>query len=312
MGRIPSHTAVAMEEVMIHSLQRTWRNESLVNEAAAFIRYKREEGFSFSALTYLHSEMFFNPTELTSLHSSAAVEVLILALDIFDDLQDQDTRDKPWTQSPYASTMNIATGLLMLSMNILHKAPVEENIKERSLSLLHQQVLKAVQGQHQDLAADVQSEDGYLQMVKEKSGSLMACASLLGAVSATKKQFEIIKRYSEYLGIAAQLNNDLHDVLRVDEKNDLLHKKKTLPILYLLQEKEPQAQWIRDYYRGTITKEMLLEKKNQLFQWLENSSSLKYTKVVKRLYQLKAVQLADDLEAENEWKAKLRSVLEDT
>ncbi|MBT2289860.1 hypothetical protein J7E73_12050 [Paenibacillus albidus] len=49
---------------------------------------------------------------------------------------------------------------------------------------------------------------------------------------------EIVAEYSSYIGIAAQISNDINDLLYFHNKSDLKSKKKTLPILFLLQQND--------------------------------------------------------------------------
>ncbi|MFQ3544070.1 polyprenyl synthetase family protein [Halobacillus rhizosphaerae] len=311
MGRVPHETEAQIKESMMNAMKEYWSDANLLELASGFIDYQYKEGFTFSALTQVNFHMISNRRDQTFIHRLAAVEILILALDIFDDLQDQDTEDRPWTQSPSASTMNIATGFLLLSVSIIERSNMDESCKWKIIPYINQQVLKAVQGQHQDLSTDIQSENEYLQMIRRKSGSLMACASLVGAASASKEHQEIIYQYSEYLGMAAQLANDLKDVTRVDGKNDLFNKKKTLPIIQLLSEDCIEARWVRDYFDEKVTCEFIVANKLPLFSWIEKSSALKYTQVMKRLYQLKALREIESLEVADHWKSELTTMVEE-
>ncbi len=240
----------------------------------------------------------------------AAVEIMILALDIFDDLQDQDALDKPWCQTQYTITMNIATGLLMLSMEMLSNTTFEDRRKRDAIQYMNHQVLKAVQGQHQDLQQQIKTEDDYLQMVHHKSGSLMACACIVGVALVTPDHHEQVIEYATNFGVAAQIQNDIQDVLRGDTKNDLLYKKLTLPTLKLLEENDEHAQWVRDYYNDFIEKQFMYENKIELLDWIRNSSSIMYVQVLKRVYQRKTIQQIKEIDTNSKMRHKLLQLIE--
>ncbi|MCB8818201.1 hypothetical protein [Desulfosporosinus shakirovi] len=61
--------------------------------------------------------------------AAAAVELMILSLDIFDDLQDQDNFSVPWHNINPALAMNIATGLLVLSTKAIEQTSLEQDRK---------------------------------------------------------------------------------------------------------------------------------------------------------------------------------------
>jgi len=282
----------------------------LKQRASSFIRYKETEGFSFANLTRIHYEMFGGTNYDDLYKACAAVEIMILALDIFDDLQDQDSMDKPWCDTPHALSMNIATGLLMLSMNTMENTSFQEDRKRDAIRYLYQQVLKAVQGQHLDLQQQLNTEDEYIGMIHDKSGSLMACACLVGVALITPNHHDQVKEFATNFGIAAQIQNDIQDVIRGDTKNDLLYKKYTLPIFKLLEENDQHANWIRDYYKGLIDKHFIYENKAELLDWIRQSSSITYVQVLKRVYQRKAIQKIHEYETNPKWGQKICQLIE--
>ncbi|WP_036815954.1 polyprenyl synthetase family protein [Pontibacillus yanchengensis] len=311
MEKGSSNVDQRIAEVMEGVVSRGLSGSEITEMARSFIRYKKEEGFSFAKLTQLHFHMFSEEEEALVLYPSAAVELLILSLDIFDDLQDQDASEKPWCQVPHAMAMNISSGLLMLSMKTLEEAEYEPEKKHQAIQYLYSQVLKAVSGQHVDLKDAIETDEQYLQMVESKSGALMACACLVGTSLATNQQHHIVEEYSTSFGVAAQLANDLEDVSRWDTKNDLLFKKKTLPILKLLQQTELENTWLHDYYQGLLDKEFILDHKQEIFTWIQQSPALKYAEVIKRVYQRKASNKIQEISAQERLKKKLQDLIEE-
>ena len=71
----------------------------------------------------------------------------------------------------------------------------------------------------------------------------------------------MIETYAKYIGLIGQINNDLEDIKIWNQKNDLLNKKYSLPIIYLMNCEDEKAQMIRDYYQNKVNKEDII--KNQ-------------------------------------------------
>lgn len=201
--------------------------------------------------------------------------------------------------------MNIATGLLVLSTKALDHTSFERDRKIMANDYLDTQVLKAINGQHTDLMDLIESEEDYIQMVRGKSGSLMASACLVGTTLASEKHHDSVNKYAEHIGIIAQIKNDINDISRWDEKNDLINKKKTLLTLYLLKNQQPQYQFTRDYFSGKLMKGELIKDKVKIQELIEKSGALEYARVIMRLNQLQAIELIDSMGIVQEWKEKL-------
>ena len=311
MVRIPNYSPDRLLKTMIHTVNANLDESSLNHLAEQFIIYKKTEGFSFSTLTQLHFHIDSSEKHEGMYDISAAIEFLILALDILDDLQDEDADDKPWTQVSSAASMNLSTGFLMMSMKLIQEAPFQRDISTMALQSLHDQVLQAVRGQHVDLCSSSSTEEEFLTMMKNKSGSLMACACMIGAAFQDSQELSVIRLYSESFGVAAQLGNDLQDLLRFDAKNDLINKKWTLPVFMLMKESGVEAGWIRDYYEGRVDQEFITERKQPLFDWVAHSPIIPYIQVLVRKYQRKAIGELELLQVSQEWKRYMEKVIED-
>ena len=291
-------------QVMLQLVNDYFPVKELKNDMSEFITFKMKGHFPFGQLVILHYQMFAGQSR-DIFHAAAAVELMILSLDIFDDLQDQDNFSVPWAKIDQAIVMNIAIGLLMLSTKALEQTSFEQNKKVMANDYLNKCVLKAINGQHIDLMNLIESEEDYIQMVKEKSGSLMASACLVGTALASEKNHDSINKYAEHIGIIAQIKNDINDICRWDEKNDLINKRKTLLTLYLLKNQQPQYQFTRDYFSGKLMKGELIKNKTEIQELIEKSGALEYARVIMRLNQLQAIELIDSMSIVQEWKGKL-------
>lgn len=291
-------------QVMLQLVNDYFQVTELNNYMSEYITFKMKGCFPFGQLVILHYQMFGGQS--IDIHrAAAAVELMILSLDIFDDLQDQDNYSVPWYKIDQAIVMNIATGFLVLSSKALELTSFDRDRKVMASDYLNTCVLKAINGQHTDIMDLIESEEEYIQMVRDKSGSLMASACLIGTALASEKNHDSINKYAEHIGIIAQIKNDINDICRLDEKNDLINKKKTLLTLYLLNNQQPQYQFTRDYFSGKLMKEELINTKVEIQELIEKSGALEYARIIMRLNQLQAIELIESIDIAQELKEKL-------
>lgn len=217
-----------------------------------------------------------------------AVECHISALDLLDDIEDED-------QTPIvekigaARVLNVSTALLMLSQRAILSL-AQENIAPTLittlLDALQESTLMATAGQHRDLLAEQASvydftQEECIEIASWKAGALMRLACRLGALcaSADNEQCELFSELGMLLGIAEQLDNDSHDLYHLlqntlssfngvavqkSRKTDLLRQKKTLPLVlaakeipalqnvFSLPDKENEEQYRRTLQEGVV------------------------------------------------------------
>ena len=200
-------------QVMLQLVNDYFPVKELKTDMSEFITFKMKGHFPFGQLVILHFQMFACQSK-DILQAAAAVELMILSLDIFDDLQDQDNFSVPWHKIDQAIAMNIATGFLVLSTKAIEQTSFDRDRKVMASDYLNTCVLKAINGQHTDLMDLIESEEDYIQMVREKSGSLMASACLVGTALASEKHHDSVNKYAEHIGIIAQIKNDINDICR--------------------------------------------------------------------------------------------------
>lgn len=193
--------------------------------------------------------------EVDSLYTSSvavAVECFVCALDLLDDVEDEDQTVIVQTLGP-ARTLNVATALLSLAQKAILSLRQHGIAPDRVVQLLdafHSSTLRATGGQHRDLLAEKHLAEDLTQeecfaIARDKAGAIMGLACKLGAIcaGAVDEEIEEFSSLGELLGIAHQLDNDAHDLyylLQVGSltqesiksvKTDLLRNKKTLPVV---------------------------------------------------------------------------------
>lgn len=252
--------------------------------------------FPFADCLTLHFNVFSSNSSTNVKDLKACVELLILALDIIDDIQDHDNEESTWTKIGQSSSLNVAISLLTISQ--LHI--LEYSNDQKSLKIILNYLLKSIEGQHQDLYGNIHSAEQYIHMIKWKSGSLIAMANILGSSFAGSEHDRIIEDYSYDLGVAAQIANDIHDVMKLEEKSDWKLKKKTLPILYLLNPSIKEGEIVRSYYNGEISFGTLRSYKEEIMNILQQSGALNYTVAQKILYEQRALNKIESLPISHE------------
>jgi competence protein ComQ len=276
-----------------------------------FIEDKINESSRWSDLTLTTHFMLGGNSPL--IYEAAAVaELVMLSLDILDDIQDQDNFEKPWMKCPQENALNIMVGLLMTALSTVGQW------RNRGLNVPHlmsekitETILKAINGQHKDLNDLVNTEEEYMNMIEEKSASLVQMVCMLGMFLLDQVGSEIeskMMEMSRYVGLAAQIGNDGRDITRWDKKNDLLKKKKTLPVLFALAECEGDCNLFKKLYIGDLQFDQINEFKFNIIQFIKKSGALEYSKTMQRIYLKKAKVLLDTIPTISHWNEQFETM----
>ena len=144
-------------------------------------------------------------------------------------------------------------------------------------------------------------------MVEKKSGSLVAMACVIGALLAGKDDIATLETYARYIGIAAQIDNDLDALYNWDKKADIQAKKKSLPILYMLESKQNNL-WKR-YFNNDIDYDRMYVQKEKALQQMEQEGAIYYAKVMSQIYKEKALQEIEKLDVDDAYKSVLKTFI---
>ncbi|WP_409341817.1 polyprenyl synthetase family protein [Paenibacillus sp. MBLB4367] len=272
-----------------------------------FIGDKAAEGSRWGEITENVHFMLGGKSPLL-LRYAALTEMIILSLDIADDLQDGDNDAKTWCQCPAELALNAVLALLAGTLGELGKLSETGGSEGPNAGLIARIVMRSINGQYRDLAQDVATEADYIAMVSDKSGSLLRLACCMGYTGLNLPE-ETVSKLDELagcIGIIAQIDNDLRDLLRIDVKNDLLHKKRTLPVFYLLADQNESFPYLRQYYEGEMSKEQFMLHKQACIDYIENSGCIEYTRIIQELYVKRAEALLDSIDAVSPWKEQFK------
>jgi geranylgeranyl pyrophosphate synthase len=212
----------------------------------------------WSMITLLVAQSISSEVDSFCANSVAvSIECCVCAIDLLDDIEDGD-QTAIVQELGIARVLTTATALLTLAQHAIlslfsQDIPPERVI--RLLELLQESILTCTTGQHIDVLVEsrpVQEfpDEESIEIARQKAGSLMRLAFLAGAICARAddEACKLFAELGELLGVAAQLDNDCHDLysLLQDEnialstemksvpksvKTDLIRGKKTLPIV---------------------------------------------------------------------------------
>lgn len=181
--------------------------------------------------------------------AALAMECLICSTDLFDDGMDED-RTPLVERLGAARVLNVALALVSLVQRILLSLLDKGCTPAQSACLLNCvqcALLQAAGGQQRDLLAEQRaacelSREECIEIAAAKAGALLSLACRLGALCAgvEEARIEQCAEMGRLLGIAAQLDNDAHDLAYLlpptaraasSQKSDLARGKKTLPVV---------------------------------------------------------------------------------
>lgn len=189
-----------------------------------------------------------------ALPAAAAVELVHNFSLIHDDVEDQGEtrhgRPTVWIKAGTAQAINAGDLLFTLAQNaVLNlKETINPQVACEAAFVLNRACQRLTEGQYLDLSYEKVDDlplDAYFPMVNGKTASLLSACAELGAICAqtTAYRREAFARFGNRLGMAFQAVDDWlgiwGDAALVGKsvESDLVSKKKTLPVLFGLQQK---------------------------------------------------------------------------
>lgn len=200
-------------------------------------------GFCWGVLPLLVCEAAGGDPE-RALPVGVALECLISALDVLDDVEDRDNPGAPWHARGRSTAINVATFLLFLSQLAISQIAGQGAPAETALEVARVFAAagaRACGGQQRDLDqmdGRVVDEATYLATIGDKAGALVEGACRAGALLGTDDRavIEACARFGFNFGVALQIQNDLAAVSSEwAERNDLRVGKRTLPLIFALE-----------------------------------------------------------------------------
>lgn len=186
--------------------------------------------------------------------AAAALELLHNFSLIHDDIEDGDEqrrhRETLWKVWGVPQAINAGDSLFALAfaaMQRLYERGLNADTTLAALRVFTQMAVDLTEGQHLDMRFEQRSDvtvAEYLRMIQGKTGALVAASVAIGAIvgGAEAAQAEALWRFGQALGLAFQVQDDVLGIWGDPEVtgkaagNDVLHRKKSLPMLYTLND----------------------------------------------------------------------------
>jgi farnesyl diphosphate synthase/geranylgeranyl diphosphate synthase type II len=186
--------------------------------------------------------------------SACAIELIHIYSLIHDDLPAMDDVDirhnQPSSQKVYGEAQAILAGdgLQALAFEVISSDDlIDSDTKVKLLNLLSISAFKMAEGQSIDLSIVSKEVDIELlnNMHKKKTGSLLNCSVMLGAIlnpKISEKDLSILNSFSNLIGLAYQVQDDVLDVTTSGEvlgkrqNSDAVKNKPSYPSILGLDE----------------------------------------------------------------------------
>ncbi len=229
----------AVEDLLVTAVHS---DDAFLAEAAGYL--VDAGGKRFRPLVTLLAAQFGDSTRPGIVPAAAVVEITHLATLYHDDVMDEATvrRGAVAANARWTNTVAILTGDFLFSRAselLADLGPHAVRVQARTFARL-------VTGQiHETLGPKPGADpiDHYLDVLADKTGSLIATAAEFGAhfAGVDPATTDLLRRYAEQIGVAFQISDDILDIASDSAESgktpgtDLREGVRTLPVLYALE-----------------------------------------------------------------------------
>jgi len=228
------------------------------------------------AVFYLIARAHKAELDEQALELASFCQFYLLALDLLDDVQDDDLSGKPYAQIGAGMAVNDALTLLFLGLSALERCMRLEASPPRRmlyLKIVNRVALTTGRGQHLDLMGErgARTPDEVLAMQRQKTASLTLlceCAALYAGASHAER--EHYRALGENLSQLVQVVDDVRDVYGKRRSPDLESGKLSYPLACFLEAAGPAER-----ERFEALKRALPESLRDIRQLLYDSGTLR-------------------------------------
>jgi heptaprenyl diphosphate synthase len=223
-------------------------------------------GKRFRPMLVLLSGSFGDPTDPRLIPGSVAIELVHLATLYHDDVIDEadSRRGQPSVNARWDNTVAILTGDYLFA----RASELSADLGPDVCRLLAQTIAILCDGQIREVSSSgavEQTEELYLEIIRRKTGVLIATSCRLGGLlsDADPEHVEVLDAFGESLGVAFQLSDDIMDVtasqleLGKEPGVDMKEGVYTLPVLHALHRGPRRDELARLLASGPPDGEML-------------------------------------------------------
>ncbi|HYP88458.1 MAG TPA: polyprenyl synthetase family protein, partial [Polyangiaceae bacterium] len=197
------------------------------------------------AVFYLIARAHRDELDEQALELGSFCQFYLLALDLLDDVQDDDLSGKPHARCGAGMAVNDALTLLFLGLSALERCMRLEKSPQRRmlyLKIVNRVALTTGRGQHLDLlgAQGARTPEEVLAMQRQKTASLTLiceCAALYAGVSDEER--EHYRTLGENLSLLVQVLDDVRDFYGKPRSPDLETGKMSYPLACFFESAAP-------------------------------------------------------------------------
>ncbi len=257
---LESSVRAALDAVEVALAKATQTSDVFLTEAAGYL--VDAGGKRFRPLVCVLAAHFGDPSRPEIVPASVVVELTHLATLYHDDVMDEASvrRGAASANARWNNTVAILTGDFLFSRasNILADlGPWAVRLQARTFEQL-------VTGQINETVGPGHGADPiehYLQVLADKTGSLIATAAEFGATfaGAPPSVVSVLRRFAQQIGIAFQISDDVLDIASDSADSgktpgtDLREGVATLPVLYALRSTAAEDERLRSLVSRPIT-----------------------------------------------------------
>ncbi len=197
------------------------------------LKYATEGGKRIRPLILVLAAESVGKADENAYTASCAVELLHTESVIHDDIIDNETlrRHKDPFYIKYGYNTSILSGdfVLGLILNIssrINNPRITKDLSTTAMLMSEGEILESKLEESEDVTFD-----DYLKVIEYKTATAFETAARLGAIlgGGTEEQIEALSEYGKNIGVAYQIQDDLHDWKNEDKLFNLLIKKSSDP-----------------------------------------------------------------------------------
>lgn len=215
--------------------------------------------------------------------AATAVEMLHNFTLLHDDIMDKSPlrRGKPTVYQKYNTNRAILSGDTMFACSYKHLLQCDKTIVPNLVETMTDGAVKVCEGQAYDMDFETRDDvrlEQYIEMIRLKTGVLLATALKLGAITAgcSADILSLLETFGHYIGIAFQIQDDIFDcwsdveVFGKVSGTDIADRKKTFLYLKALEladdglKEELQSL----YCENSVPKETKTERVKEIYEKL--------------------------------------------
>lgn len=261
--------------------------------------------FTWAEFNYYVSSIFDDGSdrETARIACSAAVEGLILATDILDDLTDQDPNGDILTKLSQSQAVTLSSVLLMESLHLI------DQYNKHALPSVMNQLRRAARGQVLDLSftfrpEHMPNEEDYFNLISLKSVSLTRLVFQLNQ----QEDYLFWDQVATLIGYSGQIRNDINDIFN-DTKNDIIENKATLPLIKAMEASQSKdGNWLLNQMRSVHSiKDQ--GKLKMIREYIQKSGAIDYCTILSKVYLNKAIKMLKEYQQTSKKKTALFNLI---